>query len=59
MVRWLRDELKRQGRALKAGDLVSLGSLTRLIPVRPGLVLRAEYLGLDPAGVKIVEARFE
>lgn len=45
VVRWLRDRLRAQGVRLKRGDLLSLGSLTPLFPIRPGQHLRARYTG--------------
>lgn len=59
VVRWLRDALIKQGLELRPGDLISLGSLTRLIPVSSGMQLKANYLGLDPQGLNIVEAGFD
>ena len=48
VVRWLRDTLNAQGIQLVPGDLLSLGSLTPLLPVSSGQTLHARYLGLDP-----------
>ncbi len=49
-VRWLRDALAAEGIALERGQLLSLGTLARPVPARQGLVVRATYRGLDPAG---------
>lgn len=47
---WLASDLARAGLALKPGDLVSLGSFSRLLQPRPGLAVEVQYLGLpeDP-----------
>ena len=44
------DNLAREGLALKKGDLLSLGSFSRLLPPAPGLGVEVQYLGLpgDP-----------
>jgi 2-keto-4-pentenoate hydratase len=46
---WLVRELAREGRALKRGDLVSLGALSRLLPPKPGLAVAVRYEGLPGA----------
>ena len=43
---WLAQALAREGRALKPGDLVSLGSFSKLLPPKPGLKVSVEYQGL-------------
>ncbi len=58
-VLWLRDSLAAEGRRLAAGDLLSLGSLTVPMPARPGTVVRARYLGLDPSGAVEISAAIE
>lgn len=45
-VLWLADDLKKAGITLKEGDLLSLGSFTKLIPAKPGMKVWAEYQGL-------------
>jgi 2-keto-4-pentenoate hydratase len=49
-VTWLVSDLARDGLALKAGDLVSLGSFSRLLQPSSGLTVDVQYLGLpgDP-----------
>jgi 2-keto-4-pentenoate hydratase len=42
----LAKDLALQGKALKPGDLVSLGSFSRLMPPKAGLEVEVEYLGL-------------
>ncbi|MFQ5585620.1 MAG: 2-keto-4-pentenoate hydratase [Thermodesulfobacteriota bacterium] len=56
---WLVDSLKAEGKGLKAGDLISLGSITRMAPVQPGLTVRGRYDGLDPGGPIEVSVSFE
>lgn len=43
---WLAGDLARDGRTLKPGDLVSLGSFSRLLPPKPGLAVEVVYWGL-------------
>ncbi|NPU85849.1 MAG: hydratase [Syntrophaceae bacterium] len=50
VVLWIRDSLKKDGIALKKGDLLSLGTITKLTPTAPGTTVRARYVGLDPKG---------
>jgi 2-keto-4-pentenoate hydratase len=47
---WLVSDLARAGLGLRPGDLVSLGSFSRLLPPEPGLAVEAQYVGLpgDP-----------
>ena len=55
-VLWLVRDLKADGKALKPGDLVSLGSLGRPLVPRPGTELRVVYAGLF--GNQEVRVRF-
>lgn len=48
VVLWIRDELKRQGKSLVPDTLLSLGSLTQLIPIDKLDRLDAVYRGLTP-----------
>ena len=43
---WLADDLRRSGIQLKPGDLLSLGSFTKLLPPKAGMTVRAVYEGL-------------
>ena len=43
---WLAQDMARDGRTLKKGDLVSLGSFSKLMPPKPGLAVEAVYEGL-------------
>jgi 2-keto-4-pentenoate hydratase len=47
---WLAKDLAREGRAMKAGDLISLGSFSKLLPPKAGMAVSVQYLGLpgDP-----------
>ncbi len=47
VVLWIKDQLQSQGKSLKKGDLLSLGSITPLIPVKPQTRISAHYLGLE------------
>jgi 2-keto-4-pentenoate hydratase len=49
-VLWIRDSLAAEGKTLKKGDLLSLGSLSKMIPSKAGTTLKARYLGLNPEG---------
>jgi 2-keto-4-pentenoate hydratase len=46
-VLWLIDDLKKSGRALKAGELVSVGSFSALTPPKSGQTITVRYLGLE------------
>lgn len=43
---WLARDLAASGVPLKRGDLLSLGSFTKLLPPKPGLAVKATYEGL-------------
>jgi 2-keto-4-pentenoate hydratase len=45
-VMWLAADLRRSGITLKPGDLLSVGSFTKLVPPRPGMSVKAIYEGL-------------
>lgn len=53
---WLVRDLARNGQALKVGDLVSLGSFSKLMPPKPGLQVEVIYNGLP--GTPIVSVDF-
>ncbi len=55
-VLWLAGDIKKSGGALKAGDLLSLGTFSRLHPAKPGGTARVRYEGLP--GNPEVTARF-
>lgn len=54
---WLAQDLAREGLALRRGDLVSLGSFSRLLPPKPGLRVQAVYQGLP--GSPVVDVSFK
>lgn len=43
---WLAQDLQRLGLAMQPGDLISLGSFSKLMPPRPGLKVEVRYEGL-------------
>ena len=43
---WLAQDLARNGMALKKGDLVSVGSFSKLMPPKPGMKVEVQYQGL-------------
>lgn len=62
-VRHLRDQLLKRGRLLKTGDILSLGNMGAISPLKPndymdpavrpvfrGNIATVSYIGLDPAG---------
>jgi 2-keto-4-pentenoate hydratase len=53
---WLAGDIAREGRALKPGDLVSLGSFSKLLPPKPGMAVQARYEGLP--GNPVVSVTF-
>jgi 2-keto-4-pentenoate hydratase len=57
VVVWLAEELNKGGRKLSAGDLISVGSFTPLVPPKPGQVVTARYDGLP--GTPKVSVKFE
>jgi len=58
-VLWIRDSLKAEGKQLKKGDLLSLGSLSKLTPPSPNTVVRAKFIDLDPRGPVEISVRFK
>ena len=46
---WLAEALAKEGRAMKPGDLISLGSFSPLLPPKAGAGASATYLGLPGA----------
>ncbi|HOU78639.1 MAG TPA: hypothetical protein PLM69_10995 [Syntrophales bacterium] len=59
VVLWIRDSLKAEGKLLKEGDLLSLGTITKLTPTTPGTTIRARYVGLDPQGPVEITVKFK
>nr|WP_297350349.1 fumarylacetoacetate hydrolase [uncultured Caldimonas sp.] len=44
---WIAQDVARSGGRLKKGDLLSLGSFSKLLPPRPGLWVKVVYEGLE------------
>ncbi len=53
VVLWMKKSLKSEGKKLKKGDLLSLGSMTPMIPVTKGQKIRLQYVGLESKPVEI------
>jgi 2-keto-4-pentenoate hydratase len=54
---WIARDLARDGRPLRAGDIISLGSFSPPQPVAPGQVWTARYEGLGDAQDVVVRLR--
>jgi 2-keto-4-pentenoate hydratase len=54
---WLAQELKRQGLALQKGNLVSVGSFSKLLPPKAGTKIEVQYRGLP--GDPVVHVNFK
>jgi 2-keto-4-pentenoate hydratase len=59
VVIWIRDSLKAEGKKLKKGDLLSLGSVTKLTPPTPNTTVRARYVDLSPKGPVEISVKFK
>ncbi|WP_107668362.1 2-keto-4-pentenoate hydratase [Cyanothece sp. BG0011] len=59
VVFWIKERLKSQNKTLKKGDLLSLGSITPLIPVEAGKMILAEYEGLPKSETQTIIVTFE
>jgi len=59
VVLWIRDDLKSVGKRLKKGDLISLGTITPLMPVESGQTIRAQYFGLTEQDAVELSVSFE
>ena len=59
VVLWIRDSLKAEGKKLKKGDLLSLGTITKLTPTAPNTIIRARYVDLDPKGPVEISVKFK
>ncbi|NEP43107.1 MAG: hypothetical protein F6K35_29340 [Okeania sp. SIO2H7] len=46
VVLWIKDSLLAEGKQLKKGDLLSLGTITPMMPVQPNTSIRGRYTGL-------------
>jgi 2-keto-4-pentenoate hydratase len=54
---WLANDLASEGLAMKKGDLISLGSFSKLLPPKPGLKVTVRYEGLP--GAQTVSVSFK
>ena len=54
---WLARDMARTGQALRVGDLISLGSFSKLLPPRAGLAVEVVYQGLP--GTPSVTVQFK
>jgi len=54
---WLAADMARSGQSMKVGDLISLGSFSKLMPPKPGLQVEVIYNGLP--GTPIVSVDFK
>jgi len=59
VVLWIKDSLNAEGTFLRNGDLLSLGTITKLLPPKPGTTIRARYIDLDPKGPVEISVKFE
>jgi 2-keto-4-pentenoate hydratase len=59
VVLWLKDALAEKDIRLEEGDLLSLGTVTKLFPAEAGARITARYTGLDPSGPAEVSVSFE
>jgi 2-keto-4-pentenoate hydratase len=59
VVLWIKDSLNAEGILLKNGDLLSLGTITKLMPPKPGITVRARYINLDPKGPVEISVKFK
>lgn len=59
VVLWIKDSLAAEGRKLKKGDLLSLGSITKMMPTKPGTTVRAKFIDLDPKGPVEISVSFK
>ena len=57
-VLWLMKDLSASGQKLRAGDLLSLGSIAPPLPPQPGQIIRQRYEGW-PGGPLSVSVRFK
>ncbi len=56
-VAWLAQDMARDGKAMKVGDLISLGSFSKLLPPKAGQAVEVAYWGLP--GTPKVNVKFK
>jgi len=59
VVLWIKDSLVAEGKALKKGDILSLGSVTKMIPAKAGSTIKGRYMGLSPEGPVEISVSFK
>ncbi|MCX5810171.1 MAG: hydratase [Proteobacteria bacterium] len=59
VVLWIKDSLVAEGKQLKKGDLLSLGTIGKMMPAKPGTTVRAKYIDLDPKGPVEISVTFK
>ncbi len=59
VVLWIKDSLQAEGKQLKKGDLLSLGSITNFVAVQSNTTIRAKYISLDPNKTVEIFVKFE
>ena len=59
VVLWIKDSLQAEGKQLKKGDLLSLGSITNFVAVKSNSTIRAQYIGLEPNKTVEIFVKFE
>jgi len=53
VVLWIADSLKAEGKTLKNGDLLSLGSFSGFLPPKTGSTITVRYIGLTPVPAEV------
>ncbi|OGB91634.1 MAG: hypothetical protein A3G35_19545 [candidate division NC10 bacterium RIFCSPLOWO2_12_FULL_66_18] len=52
-VLWIAESLRAEDKALKNGELLSLGSFSALLPPKPGTTITVRYIGLIPGPAEV------
>jgi 2-keto-4-pentenoate hydratase len=55
-VLWIAESLRAEGKALKNGELLSLGSFSALLPPKAGTTVTVRYIGLTPTPAQVTVA---
>ena len=53
VVLWIAESLRAEGKTLKNGELLSLGSFSALLPPKPGTTITVRYIGLIPGPAEV------
>jgi len=59
VVLWIKDSLAAEGKKLKKGEILSLGSVTKMIPPKAGSTIKGRYIGLSPEGPVEITVTFK